>query len=313
MSKQTKYRKLSEQHHLPLFFQPWWLDMVSEDWKAAVVEQEGVVQAVWPYSIEKKAGVSIIRNPLMTPYLGPQFFLPANLKPAKRFTKEDEIYKLLWKQFADWDFFDVQCLPGYNNFLPLQHEGFTHTQKITYEVNLAQTEEEILSGMDEGKRRHIRKAAKELTISGGLPFLDKFYQLHKDTYTRKGKKYPCTQKLFKKIVTTTLEKKAGSFSAAVNERGELHALLFVVYDNEKMYLLISAVNQELVHHGAMVMLIWEAMKLGKKLKLKTFDFEGSTDPGVELYFRNFGGERKTYLSCTCNRSKLWKLKRALLG
>jgi hypothetical protein len=313
LSKQTKYRKLSEQLQLPLFFQPWWLDMVSDEWKAVVTEQDGNVQAVWPYSMEKKAGVSIIRNPLMTPYLGPYFFLPGNLKQSKRFTKEDEIYKAIWKQFSDWDFFDVQCLPDYNNFLPFQHEGFTHTQKITYEVDLTQTEEEILNGMDEGKRRHIRKAAKELTITDGLPFLEQFYHLHKDTFVRKGKKYPCSQKLFKKIITTSIEHKAGNLSAAVNAKGELNALLFVVYDHEKMYLLISAVNQDVLHHGAMVMLVWEAMKLGKKLKLKTFDFEGSTDPGVELYFRNFGGERKTYLSCTCNRSKLWKLKRALLG
>ena len=43
-----------------------------------------------------------------------------------------------------------------------------------------------------------------------------------------------------------------------------------------------------------------------------FDFEGSMDPGVEKFFRNFGGMRELYLVLRKNESLLWKLKERLV-
>ncbi len=42
--------------------------------------------------------------------------------------------------------------------------------------------------------------------------------------------------------------------------------------------------------------------------LRTFDFEGSMDEGVERFFRTFGGERALYMVLHKNDSLLWKVK-----
>lgn len=313
MSSLQTYRDLSEQHPLPLFFRTWWLEMTGADWDAAIVQEDGVVKAIWPYTREKKAGINIIRNPLLTPYLGPLFFLSPDLKPNKRFTKEDKLYKKLWAQMPDWDFFDVQCLPGYNNFLPFHHQGFDHTQKITYHISLEQDEGVIFSSLKSSERNHIRQAERELEIIDAAGYIDLFYELHKDTLTRKGEKYPYTSDYFKNLIDTTVKNNAGLNLAVRNSKGEICAAIHAVHDHRTMYLLLSATNKLAMHTGAIALLIWAAIRSAKQMGLEIFDFEGSMDPGIEMFFRSFGGERLTYLSCTSNRSKVWKLKRALLG
>lgn len=307
MDNKTAYKKIAEQHRLPLFFQPWWLDMVSDNWDVIIVEDEKGVQAVWPFTIEKKIGVLVIRNPLMTPYLGPYFFLDKTLNPNKRLSKEDKIYKSLWEQIPTWGFFEVMCLPEYNNFLPFHQKGFTHTQRITYRIDLSNSEETLHDNIF-SKQKYSLRQTSDLTVFDGMQYLDQLYHFHKETLERKGKKYPYTKEFFNRLIQTNIEHNSGVLKAALDADGKVAAMVFTVCDHTTMYLLISATNTNAIHNGAVALLIWQSILHAKKSGLKIFDFEGSMDKGIELFFRSFGGERKTYLHCTSNRSTLWKLK-----
>lgn len=283
--------------------------MVSKTWDAAIVKDKDALQAVWPFTLEQKAGVTITRNPLLTPYLGPYFFLPDDITQLKRLNKEERIYKAFWQQLPESRFFEMHCLPGYNNFLPLQQQGFSHTQKITYRIDLQQSEQEVSDNMKSSVRRHIRTAEEELIVKDGMPYLSQFYGLHKETLLRKDEPYPYTRQFFDTVIQTTVERNAGILLSAHDQRNEVSAMLFTAYDNETMYLLLSAMNTHAAHNGAISLLIWEAIKKAKALGLKTFDFEGSIDPGIELFFRSFGGTRIPYLVFQRNHSLLMKLKK----
>ena len=286
--------------------------MVSPSWDAAIAEEDGITHAVWPFSTEKKIGLTIIRNPLLTPYQGP-YFLFKEEKDISSYNKVDRIFKACLSQVPKWDFFEVQCFPGFNSFLPFHNKGFEHSQRITYLSDLDQTEEELFKKIKSSQRSHIRQAERELSVVDGFPHLDLFYRLNEHTHEKKGKKYVYPEALFKQIISTSLEKNSGIFLAAQRPDGGVAALLFAVYDKHRMYLLLSATNPEAVHGGAVAMLIWNAIKQAKALGLAYFDFEGSMDPGIEMFFRSFGAERTTYLSCRSNRSKIWKLKKAIFG
>lgn len=313
MSQKEKYRVLSSKLSLPLFFQPWWLDVVSSSWDVAMVEEHGAVTAVWPYNLDRKMGLTILRQPLLTPYLGPVFFLPAKEKPFGRWNQEDKLYKELWKQLPPWDFFEVECLPGYNNFLPFHHNGFAHSQRLTYILDLTPSEEELFAKMKSSQRSHIKQAAQELTIQNSEVSVDEFYSLYQNTFQRKGKQHFVSKKLFHKIITASANNSAGLLLSAKYADDTTAATIFACYDAECMYLLLSAVNAGKIHTGAVPMLIWEAIKKAKAFGLKKFDFEGSMDAGIEGFFRSFGGQRVPYLICTSYRSRVWKWKRALLG
>lgn len=313
MSDKAIYQRLSEEQPLPLFFRPWWLDMSGHDWHGAVVEEKGNIQAVWPYTTEKKAGVTIVRNPLMTPYLGPYFLLPEYGSLNKALNREDKIFEAFWELLPNRGFFEVQCLPGYNNFLPFHQKGFAHSQRVTYRIDLTKPEEDIYAAFDTSKKRHIKNAGEELVIEDVVKQVDVFYELHKETLTGKGKKYPYSRSFFTKLINTSADKDAGLMLTAKHSSGETAAMMFTVYDHETMYLLISAANKKAIHNGAVSLLVWEAIKKAKAMGLKIFDFEGSMDKGIEAFFRSFGGARVSYLSCTRNDSTLWKLKKAVLG
>jgi len=64
---------------------------------------------------------------------------------------------------------------------------------------------------------------------------------------------------------------------------------------------------------ALPALLWHAIKYALNKGKKAFDFEGSMDPGVEQFFRNFGGNRELYLVLKKNDSLLWKVKEKLRG
>jgi hypothetical protein len=304
LSNQLRYRELSKQYDLPLFFQPWWLDMVSNNWDAAILEENGTLKAVWPYTIEKKISITIIRNPLMTPYLGP-YFLSNDIN--------SETLEKLWQQLPKWDVCSVECTPGLRNTSFFSQKEFDHSERITYLFPLQGEEEELFRRMNENPRAAIRKAERELKVIDGASHIQQFYRLHKHTIESKGKKYPYSEQFFTKLINISLEHKAGTLLAAENADKKISAMLFAGYDAQRMYLLLTATNPEAMHNGAVSLLIWKAMLHGKKLGLELFDFEGSMDPGVEAFFRRFGGDKTMRYTYSANRSLLWKLKKALLG
>lgn len=309
----ARYRELAKRHDLPLFFQPFWMDMVSPAWNVAMVEQDNELLGVWVYTIEKKLGLTIVRNPFFTPYLGPFFFLTENQSIRKRFKKEEEIIAELIRQIPSWGFMDVMCLPRFNNFLPFHHLGFKHTQRITYRISLDLDETTLWEKIDSKQRYRIRQAEKDLKIVGGIPFIDLFFEFHKETFLSKGSDYNYPEKSFKELIIKTIKNGNSYFNAVVNGDEELVGIVFCPFDKKNMYLLLSATNRNHRHHGAIAYLIWDAMLFAKRKGLKIFDFEGSMNKGIELFFRSFGGERQTYLHLRSYKSLLWKWREALRG
>ena len=143
VENKIKYKEWAVSQQLPVFFQPWWMDMISDKWDAAIAEKQGKIQAVWPFIPEKKLHISIIRNPLLTPYSGPLFFLPEHLSSYKRIGLEEKLIYELMKKLPKWDFMDLMTVPGFSNFLPFHHSGFAHTLRLTYQLDLSSSPENI--------------------------------------------------------------------------------------------------------------------------------------------------------------------------
>jgi hypothetical protein len=303
LSQKERYTELTSKYSLPVFFQPWWLDAVSKNWDVAIAERKGKPVAVWPYTIEKKMGVRILRNPSFTPYLGPCALQDSWL--------EKTVLEELWSKLPAWDVCDVMLLPGLNLKTFFEEQGFSCREKTTYILDLDKTEQELFKNIKDSRRSIIRKAEKELTVNKGVDGTDRFYEFHKMTYQLKNVKYPFRKKLFKGLIGETTGHNQGAVLSA--KTNFPHAFAFTPYDKESMYLLLTAKDAIKSHTGAASLLVWEAIKEAKRLGLRRFDFEGSSDAGIATFFRSFGGEKYSYLHCWQNKSALWKLKSRLLG
>lgn len=295
-------------HPVPLFFQPWWLDIVSNNWQVAVSEIDEKSIGIWVYTLEKKIGVSIIRNPLLTPYLGPYLNIDSKLSATKRLQVEEKMVSSLMKALPPWDFIEVLCLPSFNNFFSLHLHGLKNIQRLTYHIDLTQEIEQLFLAIDAKQRSAIRQAERELQLEDAATYIPTFYQYYQQTLQLKGKPYPYSEDLFHNIIHHSLDRKQAFFKAAKNQNGAITAIVFAPYDHQSMYLLLTSTNKDARHNGAVAFLIWQAIVFAKAHGLKIFDFEGSMDGGIEKFFRSFGGNRTSYIQATSNQSKLWKLK-----
>lgn len=309
-----EYLRRTEIHPLlPLFFQPWWLDMACFNWDIAIWEENDQIKAVFPYQIEKKLLLQLFRNPLLTPYLGPYFFERKETNAAQ-IAMEAEGLAELWKQIPQFDSFQVETIPEFQNFPLMQSFGFSNTAKRTYFIDLGSSEAELFIQIHSRRRNYIRKAEKELSIIiDKEPNISLLHQWHQRSFSQKEQRYPFSLPYLEKVIATTAKNKSGIFLTAKDKTGNPVAMLWTPFDEKKFYHLLGAYDSNNKINGAMDLLVWTAIKKAKEMGRAIYDFEGSMDPGIASFFQKFGGVSQTYFSFSQTNSKVWKLKRALLG
>ncbi|HEY9177176.1 MAG TPA: GNAT family N-acetyltransferase, partial [Flavipsychrobacter sp.] len=166
------------------------------------------------------------------------------------------------------------------------------------------------SRLHEDYRRNIRKADKELTISNEPEMLQQLWGFQKATLDKKDVRMHFTQLQLQAIFDACVQHESTALWVARRD-GEVQSILWHVWDGMQAYYLVGSNNPAAKDNRSMTALIWHAIKHSKTLGMNGFDFEGSMDPGVEKFFRNFGGKRQLYLVLRKNDSMLWKLKERL--
>jgi lipid II:glycine glycyltransferase (peptidoglycan interpeptide bridge formation enzyme) len=310
LDNKQQYLELCKQpNDIPLFLKDWWLDAVCDNWEVAIVMNGDKVAGVWPYNTEQKASVSIIRNPVLTPYMGPHIFYPHDLKASKRDNFEYEVTEALYRQMTA-KVWSVSLLPGQKQVGLFAANGFKILPRQTFIMPLQEEETAIFSRLHEDYRRNIRKAETELTITNEPALLPELWQYQKATLDKKDVHMHFSQQQIQKVFDACVKNDSAALWVAKKE-GVIQAILWHIWDESRAYYLVGSKNPATKDNRAMTALIWKGISESKKMGKTSFDFEGSMDTGVEKFFRNFGGERTLYLSLVKNQSSLWRLKQLL--
>ena len=313
MSNKALYKNICEQHaDLPLFARTWWLDLVCPDWDAAIVVKGDLVKGIWPYQVEQKMGVTLRRTPLLTPYLGPVVFFPADIKDSNRDSYEHETVSELMKQLPEAPVWFLALQPGLKQAGIFKHAGFTPHVQQTFRVSLLPEEHQLLSNMKDTLRRNIRQAEKELTITNSPEHRTELYNYYQKTLSRKNKASGYRPETINAAIDACIANDAGALWVA-RENNTILAIVWQVWDKNCSYYLMGAQNPEANGYKAMSLLLWHCMKEAKKRGMALFDLEGSMDEGVERFFRGFGGQRELFMVLTRNDSRLWRWKQRIAG
>lgn len=311
MNNKEQYRQFcAAEPTVPLFLKDWWLDAVCKDWDAAIVKNGDKVSGIWPYRIEHKIKVSIIRDQVLTPYMGPFVFYPKDLKHSKRDNFQHETIAALLEALPEAKVWHLSTFPGLKQVGLFSANDFDVQLRQTFIMPLDGTEEEIFNRLHEDYRRNIRKADKEITITNEPEMLQQLWGYQKATLDKKDVRMHFTQQQLQAVFDACLHWHCTALWVA-RKQGEVVAILWQVWDEEKAYYLVGSKNPTSNDNRAMTALIWHAIAHAKSLGKTGFDFEGSMDQGVEKFFRNFGGKRQLYLVLRKNDSMLWKLKERL--
>lgn len=311
------YRAYAEEYDLPLFYQPWFLDVACGSsggaWDVILATSEGgEILGVWPYFLKSKYGFKTLTLPPLTPFLGPLMTNTddTHVKPSTRRSKNRKILRDLIGHLPSASRLIVQTPPMFDNWRPLSWKGFHQTTRYTLRIDLRKRKEELEANLRDRLRNHISQARKVISISTKGSSKD-LYDLSEQTFAKQRLSVPYGYNTFCSIYDASIARDQG-FCFIGHEQEIPKAGLFVGRDHNTAYLLVTGRSHD-AHNGAVALLIWESMMHMKELGVEIFDFEGSMIEPIATFFDGFGGELVPYHRLTKTKTKGHRLIFELLG
>ncbi|POY35885.1 methicillin resistance protein [Solitalea longa] len=308
MSVKDKYKALTDtEPSICIYALPWWLDAVcgEQNWDVRIIESDKKVVASWAFYRENKMGFNLIHMPTFTPFGGVWLNYPTDQNYTNRLSYEISMTTDLLEQMPAFDYLRQGFSYQFRNWLGFYWNGFKQTSRYSYVLEDLSDINEVFNRFHKSKRSNIRKAEKAVKVHHGLT-ANEFYEFHKKSLTGSGKQISYSFSQFERLHNAAIVNNAGKVFYAIDEQGNIHSALFVVWDKQSAYSIISAVNPTYNESYSLSLLFYEAIKYTSAFVNK-FDFEGSMIKGVETAYRNFGAKQKEYFIISKTPSKLLKL------
>lgn len=257
-----------------------------------VFEDSGELVGAFLLYEERRMGVSVFRNPPFTPVCGP--ICQTKGRHGVKILEErrkvvDAMAGFLGRQrfgvvsvALDYDVQDV---------LPFLWRGFKVVPRYTYVIDLNRSLEEIASGFSPTRRNDISKARRDGLVVRDVSDPAVVSALVQKTLARQRAR-PHAAEIDRMLRQFACP--ANSYALAAYRGSTPIACMFAVHDQKTAYYVLGGYDAEAKHHGAGAIVIQEAIQRAKEKGLKTFDFEGSTIPQIERFFRGFGGRLVPY-------------------
>ena len=294
----TAYRQhCSHEESLPLFVRDWWLDITcGDDWDALIIEENGCIAASMPVYLPAKGIVSM---PSYTQTMGPWFATESDDTKYSRFiAKRQAMCKLFIDKLDGCSHFLQNFSHEFTDWLPFYWAGYQQTTRYTYLLDSIKDIDRLWQQMNANIRRNIDKAQRKhgLTVRKGVPIADLF-QVQQQTFERQQLRNKQNQHTLEQLILHARERQQGEIWGAYDEKGNLHAAVFIAWQESCAYYIAGGANTQLRDSGAHSLVMWEAIREVSHYT-DAFDFEGSMLPGVERFFREFGGIQTPFFTIT---------------
>lgn len=300
-----------------MFYTSWWLDIVcgSDQWDVCLHTRDGnkVVQGALPYFYQKKFGFLLLRQPFLTPYLGPIYNYPANLeKRAKKYAFEKRVTKELISKLPNYSYFNQHCNTQVTNGQPFHWGGFTQVNQYTYQIDLIQPIEVIQKSYETNVRNEIKRAVEKGLEMREVTEVHDFIKINQKTFQRQGREMPYSPEMIEDLDGALQTRKLRTIYGAYDPEGNIHAAIYLLKENKTLYTLMIGTDAAYRNSGAVQFLVNEII-VKYKDTYHRLDFCGSMIENIERVFRSFGAEQVPYLRVYHQRSKAFKLISALRG
>ncbi|OCA88920.1 methicillin resistance protein [Pseudobacillus wudalianchiensis] len=312
MNDKDKYRNLcKDETTIPIFSKDWWLDAVAGEgnWDVILVEKGDEIVASLPYVKRKKMFLEYITMPQLTQTAGIWIKYPKDQKYTRKLSYEKEIFNEVINNIPKVDYFSQNFHYSITNWLPFYWRGYSQTTKYTYVIEGLSNLDEVFKNFSQAKKKDIKKAEKIVRVFFDLS-AEEFYKNHTLTLSKQNLRISYSYDLFKRIYDTVYANDAGKTIYAIDEEGNLHSALLVIWDENSAYDLISTIDPDYRNSGSASLLVKNIISYIAN-KTEKFDFEGSMIENVEQSFRNFGAVQKPYFNISKTNSKLLKIRNSI--
>ena len=296
MNKEEYHILCQTEENIPIFCRDWWLDAAcgTENWDVILIKEKDKIQAALPYYLYRR---HIISMPPYTQTMGVWFAPHADdTKYSSVQEKRQYLCMQLIEQLKPYKSFLQNFHYNFTDWLPFYWGNFSQTTRYTYLLKDLKNSSLLWENMSQNMRRNIRKAKEKfhITVKQGVP-VDDFLQTQAQTFERQHKRNTQDTNALRRLIDVCRERKQGELWGGYDSEGQLHAAAFVVWQKQSAWYIAGGGNPALRHSGAHSLVLWEAIQYVADYS-EIFDFEGSMLPGVERFFREFGGIQTPYFS-----------------
>jgi hypothetical protein len=176
--------------------------------------------------------------------------------------------------------------------LPFLQQGFESRLGVSYVIPSASAGA-WRSGLSRSHKRYLKKAGEEVRagrfrIEREAP-LEEAWPLFEATGLRKRFRVPAAREAFGRALAALRARGAGEVWSLRDDQGRIRACTWLVRDHACAYYLAGGMRPEDRNGFWGNYALFEAMIEDSAARGLAFDFEGSSLPGVERFFRGFGG------------------------
>jgi hypothetical protein len=301
---------------LPLYMQPWWLDIVCEEkgWDAVIDKNEdGTILSALAFHYGYRSGINTLTVPPLTQFTGiwlDESLLLENSAPWDSSKCYDSISRIIDK-IPSRPIQTISLGPKLPTWLPFYWKGFRQTTRYTYQINFSESGDNFRDFYHRVVRENLKKANKfcSISISDDSNLMFDFIQ---KTFERKGNTVPYSRNLFLSLDKELLSKNQRTIYQANDELGNIHGMLYVIWDSSTTYYLASGIDPDKKRSQSITLLMDRAISDSFD-RSQIFDFEGSMIQGVESFFRSFGGKPVSYHKLTRFRNRFWETVQVWFG
>lgn len=310
-SDKDKYVALGEAHpEWPVFMQAWWLDAACggrEKWSCILLlDSDGRAVGAHPFFLKKKWGISQVRLPPLTPWLGIWFNRPLGSKPASLLSAEIEFFSKMIKKLPNSTYFLVNFHWSVTNWLPFHWARFDQTTRVTHLLDCSKGVDFLWKNFRHNIRKNIQKAGRQVQFSATGELQEVFFLLKK-TFARKNLNAPFDFLTLEKLDFELEKRGQRKIFFARDADNRLHAAVYLIWDATSANVLLTVSDPDLRKSSAVNFLYFEVIKfLAETDGLpKLLDFEGSMLEEVEIVYRSFGAEQRLYPQFFRAKNKFW--------
>jgi lipid II:glycine glycyltransferase (peptidoglycan interpeptide bridge formation enzyme) len=277
------------------------MDLIAPGWSGIELRgSDGSLLGIMPLNIRKKGPYTVAVQPPLSQYWG-IFFAPVVPEGTYReySWKGKAIKAILEALPKNIRYFLYNFAPEFDYPLPFHWQGYELRTRYTYQIDLGQSEKELLAGFSRNSRYELRNAEEYRPLVRSTSDVGELKRLFGE-YEKAGKpliKASETEQFFRIM---ELLQKQGAEIMEIGEPGKpaMAAGVFVQYGDRTTYL-VSALDPAEKKSGVMTLMLWTAMQKAKETS-RIFDFEGSMIEGIEGFFRGFGARPVPYLNIQKN-------------
>lgn len=273
-----------------VFQRAWWLDAVAPgSWKYLTAGNAAMPNAVMPIVTSSRMGLKQIKMPLLTFLLGPGL-APSDGGHATRVSQEIEWLNALMDQLPPFDYFCQNFHFSQQLATPFLWRNFEVSILHTYSIENLADLDKVWNSYRSSTRSQIRKAQKTVEVTSDVPLRD-IWNLSAMSFSRWRRRPPFSLELLERIHAAGSANTASKGFVAKDAAGNLHAAIYIVWDEHSAYYLVGGGDPEFRNSGGMSLVMHEAIKHAATVT-RRFDLQGCNAKSFEPFKRNFGGSLK---------------------